>query len=161
VGNRRFEGVVLGHQGNVRLEQGQPAHACACYEQTLDALREVGDQWLTGLFLGGLGAAQASLGDVTASLAAFDAADAHLQATGDPVYQGAVALHRGHLDLAWWRQAKAAGDGARATACRQAAQARVTQAETLGTAATPSLATQSDEVRFALRVLKQALDQHP
>ena len=55
VGNRRFEGNLLGNLGSVHMNQGRLEEAAAHYSQALTIHREVGNRRFEGIVLGYLG----------------------------------------------------------------------------------------------------------
>ncbi|MEW5848088.1 MAG: protein kinase [Myxococcota bacterium] len=163
VGDRRLEGISQGYLGFLRHEQERLEEAQANYQAAVEVVREVCDQRYEGIFLASLGGVTAALGHVEDASQLLGQAAALLKAVDDPIFLSAVDLHLGHLDLALARRADSAGDRLTAQQYRLQAQARVVAAETPGApdeshpGGTPSLASQTDESRLALRFLKRAL----
>ena len=134
-GNRRFVGIALGYRAGVELESGHHAQAAGFYDDALASIRGIGDAKLEAIFGSARAALLAMGGDIENAAVAFDAAEKSAAMQGEPRVVGTVALHRGHLDLA-------RGDRAAAFERRTAAA---------------GLLAQSDDVRFALRILDAVL----
>ena len=135
-GNRRFVGIALGYRAGVELEAGHGDEAAELYDESLEAIRGIGDAKLEAIFGSARAAIFAMHGEIENATAAFDVAEKNAALQGEPRVVGTVALHRGHLDLA-------RGDRRAAAVERRAAAA--------------GLLAQSDDVRFALRILDAAL----
>jgi hypothetical protein len=123
-------------------EQGELEIALEHYRDAIEILRELGDARLEGVFRAAAAAADATRGRAAAAEDGFAAAERALAGVGDPGLIFTVSIHRGHLALA-------AGDAAgRAAAMR-----------TLDTASeNETLLAQSDDARFAVRLLTRALN---
>jgi predicted ATPase/class 3 adenylate cyclase len=181
-GDRRALGVTLGLMGGLEFERGSADQARERYREGALLCREVRYRRGEGVILARWGAADAALDDFEAAEEHFDAAELLLEGLGDSHLLEALALLRGHLDLAEARVlagkgAVDAADRARRNASRRVAEVVATKkrarsldadvrisgnavpllAPTAPTA-TQTLAIQNDEVRFALRSLEAALD---
>lgn len=135
VGDRRLEGVFLGYLAAARLEEAAQAEApetsavVAGYRRALDRLEEAGDRRHLGLFQAHLASAFALGGQREVARHSLEAARGQLGELGDELLLEALALH----------EALVAGEREAAAARAQAAQ---------------EAAESSDEVRFALRLLR-------
>ena len=134
-GNRRFLAIALGYRAGVALEANQIDAACTLYEQTHASLSGIGDPKLEALFHGAHAAALATAKNLEAAESHAQIAERAATLQGEPRILATVSIHRGHLDIA-------RGDHAQAQSRRAAAA---------------GLALQSDDVRFALRLLDAAL----
>ncbi len=135
IGNRRFMGIALGYRAGVELETKNTETARSLYEDALSTISGIGDPKLEALFKSALGVALAKMGLLEEAEAAFAAADRAAVLQGEPRIAATVTIHRGHLDIARENQALAESRRALAT----------------------GLIEQSDDVRFALRLLDAAL----
>ena len=160
VGGRRHEGMFLGYLGGLEWEQGRFGEARRRLGQALDISREVGDRRHIGLFLAMLSGIDATDDRFAQAAQGFDEAEVVLTEVGDISSQSVLELHRGHLDLALARRALVVGPHDEADSLHSAALRRISRAEDADTDAA-SLASRSDDVRFALRMLKRALDWQP
>lgn len=160
VGGRRHEGMFLGYLGGLEWEQGRFGEARRRLNQALEIAREVGDRRHMGLFLAMLSGLEAADDELAKAASGFDEAEAILRSVGDRAYQGVINLHRGHLELALGRRALVIGPGDEAAALRHAAEQRILSAEQVRADSRP-LTRRSDDIRFALRMLKRALDWQP
>ena len=147
VGNRRVEGIFLGYLGNCQVDEGLLDEAVASYAEAVRVLRAAGSPSSEALFHGCLGAALAELGRVEEAATALDAAEEQLARMPEQsIFATAVAIHRGHLDLALARGGDAAAHHARAE-------------RRLGDA--PRQDRIETDVRFARRFLTRSLDLAP
>lgn len=153
VGHRLFSGLVLGLVAGLDHELGRLEAARAGYERALAALREGAHRRFLALTLAGLGAVEAALGHGAAAAAALDEAEAMLDGLDEPFRVLAVRVHRGHLDLLQAREAAARADPEAAASLRRAAEQRAAEGE--------KAASRSEDVRFAVRVLRRAWVQLP
>ncbi len=149
VGERLLVAHVLGYQASLALEEGQLHDAAEAYEAALPILREIGDHRLAGVFSAALGGLELMRGNRDAGAAAFHAATSKLRVVGDPALLEALAVHRAHEHVLAYDDALAAGDARAAEVAFAAAEAALT------TASDP----RSDDLRFALRLLREALAQ--
>jgi predicted ATPase len=122
-GNTRHLAVATGYGAGLALESGDLEAACAGYERALDVLRSIGDTRYGALFAGGLAVARAAAGQPHDAVLAI--AEELAKANGELRIVVAVALLR----------ARATGESPPDLRARAAA-----------------LASQSDDVRFALRL---------
>ena len=157
VGNRRYEAIALSDLGAIDFEEGRLADAELAYRHAISILADVGDRRNCALFTACAAAVAAATDDLELAQARFAAAAGVLTKVGDPLYLGAAAVHRGHLELALARRA---ADPVVAEEHRARARALIAYAEQRTTEGAPSLAELSDDVRFALRALTRALDSH-
>ncbi len=134
-GNRRFMGIAAGYRAGVELESGNRERALVLYDEALGSIGGIGDAKLEAVFGSARAAILAKNGHLEDAELGFDAAEKSAALQGEPRIVATVALHRGHLDLA--RGDRAAAIGRRAAAA--------------------GLLEQSDDVRFALRILDAAL----
>ena len=156
VGDRRLEGIFVGYLGGLRLEQGHPEEAGDHLRHALELMREATDRRFEGVLLSYLGVVEAIRGAPSRSAAAFDAAEQLIGDLDDAFLRCALALHRGHLDLLRVREARAKGKDTTALVERLAQRLRDIDEQPEG----ESPADASDEVRFALRMLKAAVREH-
>ncbi|UJR85471.1 Hypothetical protein I5071_75510 [Sandaracinus amylolyticus] len=146
VGDRPFEAHLLGYLGAVHHERGQLVAARAAYSRALEVLSEVRDVRLEGVFLAARAAALASSGRAGAAQNDLELAERRLREVGDPALIATLDLHRAQVAIA-----AAAERGARGES--EAAIARARDAIT----AAEAFSAQSDDVRFAMRMLRRAL----
>ena len=149
VGDRRSIGVFLGLLAGLDVERGALPDARRGYREALQILDDVGDHLNHARVLGTAGVVDALLGDAAAAEVAFARADDAARRLGAEALREAIAVQRGHLDLAARHRALRDGDLAGAEAHRAAAEAR---------AAAVAGRPRNDDVRFALRVLRRGLD---
>jgi predicted ATPase len=134
-GNRRHEGITLGYLGTLEDELGRADAAEVALESALAVVRSVGDPKFIAIFGGCLAAARAQRGDAAGAKAALAEAEAAARGA-EPRFAAAVALHRLRVEAA-------AGRSASSLAERRGAALGLLQ--------------QSDDVRFAARMLDRAL----
>ncbi len=145
VGDRRLEGIFGGYLGGLLLERGEVAMAVAKLQGALQRVQHAGDKRFEAIALMYLAVAEATRERLDASAVAFDASNTLLADLGDRLLLEAHRLHRVHLELARGRKDPEDGDrDAVRNARQQVAEAR-------------SVADSSDEIRFACRLLTQAL----
>ena len=144
VGDRPFEAHLTAYLGGVHHERGQLELARDTYTRALEVLSEVGDVRLEGLFLGARAAALAATGKCGQAWNDLEIAARRLAEVGDPALIAALAAHRAQVAIA------CAG---REPALTRASieEARSARADALPYAA------DSDDVRFALRLLQRAV----
>jgi len=133
IGERPLAAELRGQLGRLSHEQGRLDEAHALYDAAIAGLEEAHDESYAALFRGALGALLAERGEREAARVALDRAEASLQSVEDRALLATVQIHRGHLDLAEGRKDEA----------KQRVQA-VNESKT-------------ENVRFALRLLSQAL----
>jgi predicted ATPase len=130
----RYESRYLGYRAGLELERGDLSAARALYGMSLETLALLGIRHTEALFRSCLGALEAMDGHAHEALAELDRADALLPLVDAPAIAAAVEVHRGQLDLALGRPdlARQRLEGVR-------------------------FAAQSEDVRFAVRMLERAL----
>ncbi len=143
----RSERIVIGYVGLLELDAGNLAAADEHLRYAALASRRAGDLRVEGIFEGLRGAVLASQDRIAEARASFDPADELL--ARNAFYQGAIRVHRGHLDLAEARAA--AADGHERTARAHVANARWRIEEAR------ALARRSDDARMAIRILERAI----
>ncbi|MCB9586002.1 MAG: tetratricopeptide repeat protein [Polyangiaceae bacterium] len=156
-GSLLLEGHLLGYFGALRHERARQLgdteeidSAREHYKSSLLILRGIGDRRQEGVFSAALGALEAEQGRLAAAREAFSSATEVLEPLGDAGLVLALELHRAHLDLALARDAKPKEQAAlRASADSRLAAALAPQHTTL--------LSQSDDARFALRLLQLSL----
>lgn len=159
IGSRRHEGMFLGYLGGLEWEQHRQEQAKRRLNEASEIAREVGDRMHVALFIAMLAAIDASDDRLHETARGFDAAEAVLhefeardEGSAEP-YRTAIQLHRSHLDLALSRRAELTGPGEEAARSRATAQRRINAAQD------PDAPTaRSDDVRFALRMLRRAME---
>ncbi len=134
-GNRRHEGITLGYLGTLEDEEERPDAAEVALESALAILRVHGDPKFIAVFGGALAAVRARRGDALGAKQALDEA-ARAARDGEPRLVAAVALHRLRVEAT-------AGKSSRSLAERRGAALGLLQ--------------QSDDVRFAARMLDRIL----
>jgi predicted ATPase/Tfp pilus assembly protein PilF len=149
----RSERICMGYLGLLEFEAGDLTAADARLRQAIRASGRAGDVQLEGIFEGVRGGVLSSLDRLDEACEAFSVAADLL--SGNSFYAAAIAIHRGHLDLAEARAATASGDLARATDCVADARERIATARADGDG--PSLVSRSDDARMAVRILERAL----
>lgn len=138
IGNRRFMGIALGYRAGVELETKNLEAARSLYEMALNTIAGIGDPKLEALFRSALGVVQAKADLLDDAEKNFEAAERAAALQGEARIAATVSIHRGHLDIAQKKDALAQSRRASAT----------------------GLVEQSDDVRFALRLLDDALGTH-
>ncbi len=156
VGDERLVGILRGYLGGLHLERppGDMTAAVTDLQEALAAVRAAGDRRFEGLFLAYLGVAEATRDRLAAATAAFDAAESVLADHEDRWLSLAARVHGAHLDLLRLRTARAA-DKEAGGAHLEAITERLAAAES-----EPTPMNESDEVRFAVRLLRQAVMTH-
>jgi predicted ATPase/predicted negative regulator of RcsB-dependent stress response len=144
VGDRPFEAHLSGYLGAVQHERGQPDAAREAYGEAIDILREVGDVRLEGVFLAARASVLADKGLVGHAENDLALAARRIAEVGDAALDTVLAAHRAIVELA-----SSARDASTAARALEGARAAITRAE--------SVAARSDDVRFALRMLRRAL----
>ncbi len=158
LGDRRLLAIVLGNLGTLEHMQGDPRAARQCHDDALTILREVGDRRSEALCLSRLARADAALGWTDDAVGCLAAADRLLGRFPDPMVAATVGLDRGFVDLAHARQATA--EARHEDAARHVAQARERIAEVRAQQGEdPPWIDRCDDIRFAVRLLEQALTQ--
>lgn len=143
----RSERIITGYIGLLEFDAGNLELAESHLAKASLASRRAGDLRVEGIFEGVRGGVLASLDRVAESRAAFDVADELL--SRNAFYQGAIRVHRGHLDLAEARAALAEGHVRTARAHEDAARWRIEEAR--------SLSRRSDDARMAIKLLARAI----
>jgi tetratricopeptide (TPR) repeat protein len=160
IGARRHVGMFLGYLGGLEWEQHREEKGRQRLNEALEIAREVGDRVHVALFVAILAAIDACDDRLHDAARGFDTAAAILHeleekdlGSGEP-YRTAIELHRSHLDVALSRRAELTGPGEEAVRARAAALSRINEAQD------PNAPTaRSDDVRFALRMLRRAMEQ--
>jgi predicted ATPase len=134
LGNRRHLAITAGYRAGLDREAGRLRDARVRYAEALETAVSVGDVKLRALWGAGLAAVLAELGELDAAESHLAEAERHAHAQGEPRVVATVALHRARLELA--RGHEESAEERRAMAV--------------------GLAAQSDDVRFALRMLVRA-----
>lgn len=151
----RSERIVIGYVGMVHFDTGDFRRAEETLSRAAFASRQAGDFRVEGIFEGVRAAVLAVLDRLVEARASFELADQLL--VGNAFYASAIAIHRGHLDLAEARAARARGDADAADTHIAMARSRNDAARAPGPNGT-SLVQRSDDARLALRILEGALD---
>lgn len=157
VGARRHEGMILGYLGGLEWEQGRYDEARRRLEQSIAIAQEVGDRRNAAIFnavLGGLDATEERLHQAENH---FQKAELLLRELDSGAHWTVVELHRGHLDLALNRRASLAGPLEEAAGCGRSIQQRL-EAANSPHSRDKAPTQRSDDVRFALRMLRRALE---
>ena len=140
--------IITGYIGLLEFDAGNLELAESHLAKAALASRRAGNLRVEGIFEGVRGGVLASLDRIAEARAAFDVADELL--SRNAFYQGAIRVHRGHLDLAEARAAAAAGHERTAQARVDEARWRIEEAR--------SLARRSDDARMAIKLLARAID---
>ncbi len=154
LGMTRSVRIVMGYLGVSALDAGHFQEAERWLDKAVRLSRAAGDPRVEGIFEGIRGAALAALDLLSESRAAFDLAAELLR--HNAYFHAVIDLHRGHLDLAEARAARADGREGRADLMVRAAERRIAIAEQWQ-GDTPPLVQRSDDARIALRILRRAL----
>ena len=142
VGNQRSQAFFLGNRGILEHLQGRGAESRTSTESAAKMFAELGEARPEALYTAYRGAADAVLGDAAAAAAAFDRATAVLTALDDEPHLAFVEVLRGLLD-------------------HGSAPARIDAAERPGADGAPSMASRHEDVRFAIRIVRNALAASP
>lgn len=134
-GNKRHEGITLGYLGTLEDEAGRVDAAEVALARGLALVRETSDAKFVAVFAGALAAVRAERDDGHGAQEALAVADVAARAS-EPRIAATVALHR-------LRVQAAAGASARTIAERRGASVGLVQ--------------QSDDVRFAARMLDRVV----
>lgn len=158
-GLKRPLGIASMMRGTCFDEADDLVSAQRTYEQARDLAVAVGEQRIHGLCL-------ALLSGVHAELGALDRAEALLrkglglmEKNSERGFLEAAALEAGHLDLARFRRALAAGDREQAERHRERVTERIRRAHAVdaNSAGGLSLARRSEDARIVLRLLERRL----
>jgi predicted ATPase len=133
--NQRHEAITLGYLGTLEDEQGRVDAAEVALAAALAILRPMGDRKFGAVFAGCLAAVRAQRGDAVGAKQALDEAEAGAR-DGEARIVATVALHRLRVECA-------AGKNGKSIAERRGAAIGLVQ--------------QSDDVRFAARMLDRVL----
>jgi tetratricopeptide (TPR) repeat protein len=145
----RSERIVVGYLGLLHFSARELVTAEDHLRRAALASRRAGDLRVEGIFEGIRAAVLASEDRVAEARAAFDLSDELLAQSS--FYQRAVAIHRGHLDLAEARAASSEGHTQAAEAHVARASWRIEEARTH--------ARRSDDARAAIGILERAIGQ--
>jgi predicted ATPase len=143
----RSERIITGYLGLLEFDAGNLELAESHLSKASLSSRRAGDLRVEGIFEGVRGGVLASLDRIAESRAAFEVADELL--SRNAFYQGAIRVHRGHLDLAEARAAAADGHERTARAHEGEARWRIEEAR--------SLSRRSDDARMAIKLLARAI----
>jgi hypothetical protein len=143
----RSERILTGYLGLLEFDAGNLGLAESHLATAALASRRAGDLRVEGIFEGVRGGVLASLDRIAESRAAFDLSDELL--SRNAFYQGAIRVHRGHLELAESRAASAEGHAHTARAHVDAARWRIEEAR--------ALSRRSDDARMAIKLLARAI----
>lgn len=99
VGDRRFEGVLLGNMGVMDDEQGRLDRACEHLERALEIHREVGNRRFEAIVLGNLGSVDLEQGRLEEARDQGERALAIHREVGDRRMEGIVLGNLGSLHL--------------------------------------------------------------
>ena len=147
-GDRRYESRYLGYLANLELERENFATARAAYATALEMLEGLRIPHSEALFRACLGALEALEGHRPEAIAELDRAQTLATRVDIPAIVSAIEVHLGHRDLLAAREAFAVGDAARGEDCMRSARERIPRAR---------FASQSEDVRFAVRLLERTL----
>ncbi len=138
-GNRRHEAITLGYLGTLEDERGGPDAAEVALSESLAIFRPMGDSKYAAVFAGCLAAVRAQRDDALGAKEALDEAERFAKG-GEGRIVTTVALHRLRVEAA-------------------AGQKNVKRAASIieRRGAAIGLVQQSDDVRFALRMLDRVL----
>lgn len=95
IGDRRFEGIVLGYMGTLHRNQSRHDEALECCEAALAIHRETGNEAFEGSMLGHIGTVYFHQGRFDEAEAQHEAALALTRRTGDRRYEGMVLNNLG------------------------------------------------------------------
>ena len=151
-GERTDEARYLGWLAALEWEAGELGTARATYAASIEMLEEVGMVHIEALHRASLAALSAHCGHMDDALGQLDAAMSGLKDGSVPAFSAALEVHRGHLDLALARRALQGDDAKDAARLRAIAVRRLETQTLLGV---------SEDVRFAVRMLKRELARHP
>jgi predicted ATPase len=170
VQNRRYEGRYLGHLACLEWEAGDRPAARARFQTAIEILAVVRLHHYEALFRAAAGGLEAELGNIDEGRKQLDLAQTQLKDSGAPAFVTAAEVHRGHVDLARAKRAKAEGDNEGSALSLSLALGRLDFAELGASGAksdtvlmsqaseTGALVDCSDDVRFAVRMLRAALE---
>jgi predicted ATPase len=144
MGERRAHGLYLGMRGAALHGKGVLLEARELYAQAAKELFDAGEEGHGSFFTACLGAVHAALDDLAASERAFAMAQRRLRTAERPVLGAGVQIFTALLELA------RAGDRGSRDIAREALTAQLRAAE-------QGPFHESEEVRFAVRIARQAL----
>lgn len=147
LGNRRFEAICELDLAGLALERGHARDALQRLERARTLATGSGDRRERGIASALLGACRAILGRVEGAEDALAEARGELRAVAEPALLDALDVHEGQIDLANALRARLAGDAAESERRLASVDARIARAEIARAG--------SDDVRFALRVLRR------
>jgi len=144
---------MTGYLGGIHHELGNVEEASRLYRRATDALAAThgGDVRYAWLFLARRSTILADAGEIDEATDAIERATERLRACEETQMLAAVAIHRGHLDLA--RAVVVRG--------RKEREAHVEAARRALDSADADVLRRSDDVRFAHRMLARRLESHP
>jgi len=154
LGMARTERIVTGYLGVLHFDSGDLDLAEVCLRSAAFESKRAGDFRVEGIFEGIRGGVLATLDRVAEARRSFDLADELL--TGNAFYASAIAVHRGHLDLAEARVAARRADLGALRAHVEAARQRIADACAEGEGG-ESIVRRSDDARLAVRILERAV----
>jgi predicted ATPase len=149
-GDRRYESRYLGYRATLELERGDRSTARAMFGTALEMLQSLRIRHTEGLFRACKGALEALDGDVRLAMTELDrAADLLLAVEAPPPsIVAALEVHRGQLDVALAKTR----DPSQREGLLESARGRLANAR---------FASQSEDVRFAMRLLDRTLSDRP
>ena len=157
-GQPRLAAYVMMDLAAIAAEEGHLQEALSRYEEAWRGMDALGDRRFSAFLLGCRAAMESTLGRLEAASEHFHAAEEKLLALEERLLGATVRVHRGHEELARARVAMLRGDAELAAALRVRAEARIEEASR-GSPDAPALMGLSDDVRFAVRVLRRALEE--
>lgn len=148
VGNARSQAFFVGNSGILEHLRGRYEAARRNAERASSSFRDLGESGYEALYSAYRGAAEAALGDIGAARASFEAARATFVKQADAINLAFVDLLSGLLDVS---------PSVRSTEGLARASGRIADAEgPRGPGGTPLAAT-SEDIRFAIRILRAAI----
>ena len=155
-GNQRFEAIAHLDLAGLQLERGLHSAARAEAGMAWEGLEECGDKRHAALAQALRGVASALLGQLSAAQAGFVRAEALRASTGDEVFAQVIEVHRGHLQLAQALRAYANGADAECAAHLRPGDGIGRGSRPRRRTASAQRSRESDELRLAHRLLKDA-----
>jgi tetratricopeptide (TPR) repeat protein len=154
LGMARTERIVTGYLGVLHFDAGELDLAEVHLRRAAFESKRAGDFRVEGIFEGIRGGVLATLDRLAESRRSFALADELL--AGNAFYASAIAVHRGHLDLAEARLASKRADLGAVLSHVAAARRRIADARAEG-AGGDSIVSRSDDARLAVRILERAV----
>ena len=155
LGMARTERIVTGYLGVLHFDAGALDLAEEHLRRAAFESKRAGDVRVEGIFEGIRGGVLASLDRLAESRRSFALANELL--AGNAFYASAIAVHRGHLDLAEARAAAKRADLSAVIKHFAAARQRIDDARASG-ADGESIVRSSDDARLAVRILERSAE---